>query len=76
MTGRLLAVALIALPCALGSHLAAFLLVATEIITVGVRLVPVLVPVGIVGTVLLLMGLIALRVWQTGGGCRPVRRTA
>jgi hypothetical protein len=76
MTRRLLAVALLALPCALGAHLAAFLLVAAEIIIVVVRLLPVLVPVGIVGTALFLMALVAVRVWQTGGGCRPMRRAS
>lgn len=61
MTARLLAVAMIALPCALGSHLAAFLLVAAEIVIVVVRLLPVLAPVCIVGTVLVLVGLLLLR---------------
>jgi hypothetical protein len=76
VTGRLLAVVLFARPCVLGSHLAAFLLVAAEIVIVCVRLLPVLVPVGIVGTALFLMALIAVRVWQTGGGCRPMRRAS
>lgn len=76
MSARIVVVALLALPCALGAHLAAFLLVAAEIVVVGVHLLPVLVPVAIVGTALFLMALIAVRVRQTGGGCRPMRRTA
>lgn len=74
MSGRLLIVAMIALPCALGAHLAAVLLVAAGLVVVVVRLLPVLAPVGIIGTVLFLTGLIAVRVWQTGAGCRPVGR--
>ena len=67
---------LAALPCALGAHLAAILLFAAAVVIAGIHLLPVLVPVGIVGTVLFLMTLIAVTVRATGWGCSPMRRAS
>lgn len=65
--------ACIALPCALGAHLAAFLLFAATVVIVGIHLLPVLVPVAIVGAVLFLLGRIAATMRRTGWGIFPVR---
>lgn len=73
MTARILFVALMALPCALGAHLAAILLFAAAVVIVGIHLLPVLVPVAIVGAVLFLLGRIAATVRRTGWGIFPVR---
>jgi hypothetical protein len=49
VTPRLLTVALIALPCVLGAHLAALLLFALTVAVVGLHLLPVLASVALVG---------------------------
>lgn len=74
MTPRIIVVTAIALPCALGAHLSAILLFAFTMAVVGVHLLPVLVPVAIVGTVLFLASLIILTILRDGFGCAPTRR--
>jgi hypothetical protein len=74
MTSRLLIATAIALPCALGAHLTAILLFAVAVAVVGLHLLPVLVPVALIGAVLFLASLITLTILRDGFGCAPTRR--
>jgi hypothetical protein len=74
MTARLLVVTVAALPCVLGAHLTAVLLFAFAVAAVGLHLLPVIVPLALVGAVLILSVRIAVTIAQTGFGCAPMRR--
>lgn len=66
MTARILAALLLALPCALGAHLAGLLLAAFACATVALHLLPVLAPLALIGSVLFLTALIAKSLRSSG----------
>lgn len=76
MTARILAALLLALPCALGAHLAGLLLGALAVLAVTAHLLPLIAAVALVGAVLILTARIAITLAQTGWGCAPRRKFA